>query len=225
MPPFFIAELGLNVFPYSRERLIRLVETAAEARADAVKIQLFRADHFPESEQREKIRFEFPRYEFDWFIRLAYSCGLQAGASAFDFDAIRLICAGADFLKLATREAENDALLSFAHRTYRGPIYRSFALREISSGWTRARSVRFGHPLGCIPVYPTDLETAMQTLNWLPRGWGWSSHTAGYEDCVDAAERGVPVIEKHLRLSANDPEAPWSLDGFDFARMVKECSG
>ena len=53
--PFFIAELGLNVFPYSRDRLIRLVETAAEAGANAVKVQLFYADHFPVAEQKEKM--------------------------------------------------------------------------------------------------------------------------------------------------------------------------
>ena len=40
---------------------------------------------------------------------------------------------------------------------------------------------------------------------------GWSSHTAYISDCIKAVDYGAIVIEKHLALSKDDPEAAWSL--------------
>lgn len=203
--------------------MTRLVETATEAGANAVKVQLFYADHFPVAEQREKIQFEFPRYEFGWFLRLARAHGLQAGASVFDEEAVE-ICRRADFMKLAAREWGNTHVLVYARQfcdVWHRPLYRSI-------DWRLPIVPAIGHEqetlLACISEYPTPMNNAVQMAKAIPEGWGWSSHTAGYEDCIAAAKRGVPVIEKHLRLSADDPEGPWSLDGFDFGRMVKECN-
>lgn len=223
---YFIAELGANIFPFSRSRLARFVEAAAEAGADAVKVQLFRADHFPVAERREKIQHEFPRYEFDWFLRMARAFGLEAGASVFDEDAIEL-CRDADFIKLAAREANNRILLEAAYLGYRrGPVYRSLPVRALEPGW--AIGV-LEHALGCVSMYPTPSSDAADALGGLPTGWGWSSHTTGYEDCMVAARFGAPVIEKHFKLAGveagEQAEASWSLFPWDFARMVEECRG
>ena len=100
-----IAELGSNIHPFTKERIDMFIDSAALAGADAVKIQLFQADHFPNAERAAKQDLEFPRELFGWFLERARFYRLQGGASVFDTDAIDLSTRlGADFIKLATRE-------------------------------------------------------------------------------------------------------------------------
>ena len=229
---YFIAELGANIFPYSRSRSARFVEAAAEAGADAVKVQLFRAGHFPNEERAEKMAHEFPRSEFARFVQEARRLELSAGASVFDKDAIR-ICddTGADFVKLATREEANRPLREHCRHNFHRTIIRSIRARwptkPLPARWPREIT------LGCIPDYPADEEIALRFLRQMTPAfhepWGWSSHTAGHDDCAEAVRRGASVIEKHIKLAGADvgeqAEANWSLFPRDFARMVEECRG
>ena len=219
----FIAELGLNIYPYSRFHIERLVAAASEAGADAVKVQLWRTDHFPFMEQREKARYEFPRYEFDWFVRLARAYGLKPGASVFDDNAIRLCnTCEASFIKLAAREQANTALRYQAQSFGFGPTYRSVTWDMTSI------PLRSEHYLATVSKYPTSPEELEYPLSFaginLTGLWGWSSHTSGWADCERAVQLGAKLIEKHLCLDSEDPEAEWSLGPYDFKTMVDACT-
>jgi sialic acid synthase SpsE len=215
--PYTIAELGSNPAPFTRKRLDQFLRHAHLAGADAVKVQLFRAIHFPSEEQDAKRQLEFPREQLEWFLDRARFYRLQAGASVFDKDAIDLCNRlGTNFIKLATREQSNWALREYS-QNFKGTIFRSVDFTALHSSRTRLpREVT----LGCVPQYPTILNAKfLSTMHakikdqeFLPEPWGWSSHTQGHRDVEMAAVLGAQAIEKHFRVSKSDPEAEWSLD-------------
>ena len=128
-----LAEIGSNVFPFSRDRMEAFVIAASEAGADAVKVQLYRADHFPEHERASKAATEFPRVQFMDFVSMAHAAGLRAGASVFDEDAVDLVAKHGDFIKLATREQDN-ATLIFASRATGLTVLRSVSCSRLPTG-------------------------------------------------------------------------------------------
>jgi len=231
-PVYIVAELGANAAPFTRERLMRYISAAKNAGADAVKVQLFRASHFPNKERASKVPYEFPRGLFPWFVGYAHRLGLGAGASVFDEDACDLVAAaGCDFLKLATREQHNTRLREYANTHFHGTILRSV---DISSTLTPDARLPREVTLGCIPRYPTPLNrrTILDLLGLLigkqlPVPFGYSSHTAFIEDCLVAVAAGARVIEKHLVIFKDDPEERWSLPPGYFrlmARVLREAA-
>jgi sialic acid synthase SpsE len=219
---YIIAELCSNAAPFDDARLEAFCRAAADAGADAVKVQLFLPDHFPEAEREAKRAVQFPRGTFPEFVAMAHSLGMEAGASVFDPAAVA-IAAGGDFVKLATRE-ETNLGLRFRCRELDIPVLRSVRWPAVS---TESRSWLGETTLGCIPEYPvSDDHSALISLRGLPDllsfPYGWSSHTRGWEDVIAAVRAGATVIEKHLKLSDEDPEAEWSLNPQQFAEMVKQ---
>lgn len=227
---FLIAELCSNIHPFTKERINEFVDLAALAGADAVKIQLFRADHFPNEERAAKRPLEFPRELFGWFLDRARLYGLQGGASTFDMDAIDLSTRlGADFVKLATREQHNLALRNYANKEFKGTIYRSVDFDELAYHAPRLpREVT----LGCVPRYPTNITNKLLnniefklTGGYLPAPFGWSSHSRMFDDVIVAVRAGATVIEKHIRIDDTDPEARWSLDFWELMTLTRLLKG
>lgn len=223
MRTFIVAELGSNCHPFTERKLLHLLDGACLARADAVKIQLFRADHFPNIERNEKAKYVFPRDKLGWFIRKAREVfGLKVGASVFDKDAVDLVSDhGLEFIKLATREEHNHGLRDYVQETFYGSIFRSVDYPPTYPVTRFPREIT----LGCIPDYPTKPRRGhwgflhdMHTH--LPEPWGWSSHSLCIEDCLYAVMKGARVIEKHLYYSENDPEYRWSLAPTPFRSMT-----
>ena len=196
-------------------------EAAARAGATDVKIQLYKATHFPTQEQSEKRITEFPRDKLEQFATIARAHRLKPGASCFDFEAIDLCERYLDFIKLATREERSFDLLLKAHMTGL-PIYRSIDFRKFQKTGV-ARTLFDETILGCIPEYPTKGYASQFPIGIedLPRPFGWSSHTRSFGDVETAVIRGATVIEKHLALSRDDPEAGWSLLPDEFKQMVE----
>jgi sialic acid synthase SpsE len=224
--PFTIAELGSNPAPFTRPKLEMYLQQVRGAGADAVKVQLFKAEHFPPEEQASKKELEFPREHFEWFLDRARFYRLQVGASVFDKDAIDLcVRLGTDFIKLATREQSNWALREHS-QTFKGTIFRSIDFRNRYTYPVGARYPR-EVTLGCIPQYPTPYnkmlaDEMVDKLAWyLYPPWGWSSHTIGIGDVIVAASLGAKAIEKHFRIFDNDPEATWSLHIAQWTKMER----
>ncbi len=210
---------------------------AAKAGADAVKVQLFRVDHFPESERAAKRPLEFPRGRLREYVQCAHAYGLTAGASVFDLDAVALAAEWCDWLKLAAREQDNKELFTFTWNNW-GRIYHEDTKQVTCQPWYRSVSdkrkaghMMLGINLFAIPTYPASLPLSLLRLvEWayycrqrpheLPR-FGWSSHTTGYVDCVLAARLGASVIEKHLAIDPHDLEAGHSLSPSQFAAMCR----
>lgn len=220
-----IAEIGSNPARYGW-KLEPFIRAAKQAGADAVKIQLFRAESFPAEEQASKRVLEFPRDRVEEFVQLAHASGLQAGASVFDAEAVTLAQKHCDFIKLAAREEDNRELLINA-LTKRGDykqVYRSVTNRASLNRNFDNRTIHFW----VIPEYPTPLFDALLGVFYAARmfkkyhlKWGWSSHALSKWDCVLAAKKGASVIEKHLCVSRGDIEAGHSLLPGEFREMCK----
>lgn len=218
-----IAELGSN--PSPDWSLREYVETAALCGADAVKVQLWKPDHFPEAERDEKAAHQFPRERLAEFVELAHANKMQAGASVFDKEDVE-IGKGLDFQKIALRESLNVQLAVDIFFSHAPIVYGSIPPAAVGAAM-------FGGciPLGCIGKYPTSLAHAAWGLFEIVSSidshiwrkshqWGWSSHTTSGLDCIWAARLGASTIEKHLALHETDCEAGHSLLPADFARMT-----
>lgn len=218
-----IAELGSN--PAPEWDLRRWCEEAAGAGATHVKIQLWRPEHFPESERADKRWLEFPRSHLGKFAETAHGFGLQAGASVFDGEAIEIVARRCDFLKLAAREVNNPGLTVptlAAGQRYGKPVYRS--VPDLTWGYSNRHMTL----LYVIPEYPTPMWKALVAVvraavhfRKLESPWGWSSHTTGWLDCWLAAKLGASVVEKHFALSKDDVEAGHSLTPDAFQRLAE----
>ena len=241
-----IAELGSNPSAYAVAGCATVgnwdfesfCRAASEAGATHVKIQLWKTESFPPSEQTAKLPLEFPRALLPEFVAQAHRRGLKAGASVFDVEAVNMAAAQCDFLKLAAREQNNTALIDTCVYGGRGlPVYRS-----ISEPESYARYVSIGEDgdggrefvtLYAVPRYPASMvRSLIALLAWRlfvysleedgPVEWGWSSHSNSGLDCVLAARLGASVIEKHLSLSKSDSEGAHSLLPDEFGRMVSQ---
>lgn len=210
---FIIAELCSNIILHLDD-LEGCVEQVAQTGATAAKVQLFKAEHFPLKEQSEKRKWEFPRDRFEELVSLCHNRGLACGASVFDEEAVEIVAKHGDFIKLATREWNNNGLFDACVDT---------SLPMICSYDCRGRESE-NHPGGfdplfmaCVPEYPvTNLKIGDL------RGEGWSSHTDHWLDVVVAVTMGAIVVEKHLAFDPHDPEAKWSLLPGQFSQMVSD---
>ena len=216
-----IAEFGSSIVrsPFGFETWLC---SAAAAGATHVKVQLFRAEHFPPVEQAGKRRLEFPRARLPEFVEMAHRYGVKAGASVFDAEAVELAAEYCDFLKLAAREQDNQELAMHALNksiVNTLTLYRSVSdlkYRWLPSGFAP------GITLWAIQAYPAPMPKSL-VMAW--RAWrngidGWSSHTTGALDCILAARLGASVLEKHFALEAGDVEAGHSLLPAAFRRMT-----
>lgn len=217
-PTFVIAEACSNIIRHASRDLPAIVKQAELSGANALKVQVFCADHFPEAERESKRKLEFPRDKLNELASLCHNSNLLFGASVFDEEAVSLVKdSGADFLKIATRESNlsNWDLFEWCDDTGLPVIY-SFDCNH-SNGHLPFRMSN-ALKMACIPEYPTPHPKVMNAL----AGLGWSSHTDHWLDCVVAVARNAAVIEKHISFHVGDPEADWSLDMFRFRQMVND---
>jgi len=221
-----IAEFGSSPAAHGWD-FDRWNEGAHAAGANAVKVQLFKAEHFPEDEQDSKRPLEFPRERIAEYMQSARALGLMGGASVFDAEAVGLVAKHCDFIKLAAREWDNAALnvSAFGAAWIRNkPLFRSqskFIFRSGNTTLTHMFAIQ-KYPAGMVKSVFALLRAAAFFKAHRVR-WGWSSHTRGDLDCVLAARLGAAVLEKHFALGSSDLESGHSLLPHEFSRMVEKC--
>lgn len=225
---YVIAELCSNAAPFDDARLIQFCRAAKDAGADAVKAQLLPTpNHFPGPEQETKQRTMCPTIRLAALRSIAVASGLQWGFSVFSIASLGNILHAwlePNFLKLASREYHNTHLARAVIAT------DIWCLRSIPLGASPRkpdgqRRLEDETLLACDDRYPApDVPDGYFNGRFGEDGEpdGWSSHTRGWEDVIAAVRAGATVIEKHLKLSDEDPEAEWSLNPQQFAEMVKQ---
>lgn len=220
-----IAEAGSS--PAPAFDFARWCEGARAVGADAIKMQLFLGSHFPEAEQAEKQKLEFPRERLAEYMLAAHAFGLAGGVSVFDADAALLAANECDYVKLGAREESNWELAgttALLCDNYHKPLYRSISdFKHFSYFFDRDTVHLFAlqsYPAGMIQSVVALLRAAAFFRSRRVR-WGWSSHTLIGWDCVLAARLGACVIEKHICFSTDDIEGGHSLLPHQFARMVE----
>ena len=219
---FLIAEIGNN-HEGDASLAKELVAAAAEAGADAVKVQIINPERLVNVSQTERIaqlsRFRLPLSTFEEMAEIARSKGAQFMASAFDLDSLDEIFDLISVVKIASSDLDFLPLLASAARkgkpmvvsTGMGTLAEVRAAVDtiegnLATGKTLEESLILLH---CITSYPTPIEqanlTAMHTMRdaFSPVTVGYSDHTLGIEAAIVAGTLGARVIEKHFTLDKN----------------------
>lgn len=243
-----IAEAGVN-HDGSVERALGMVDAAADAGADYVKFQVFRAQSLVVAaasaaayqrgagydDQHAMLR----RLELDDrdFLRIADRCrrrGVRFLATPFDgADVPRLVALGAPAIKLASTDLNNAPLQRAAIATGLPLIVSTGAAtaREIFAAVARLRAGGAGRRLvllHCVSGYPTPIDAAnVAAIRRLARRCrapvGFSDHTTSVQIGGWAAAAGACVLEKHFTLdrSAPGPDHAMSLEPHELRDYIR----
>lgn len=248
-PCLVIAEAGVN-HDGDMDRAEALVDAAADAGADAVKFQTFRAealatvdapkaayqrrgDDGDESQYAMLRRLELDERDHRRLAARAADRGLIFLSSPFDR-------ASADLLerldvaafKVPSGELTNLRLLAYIAAKGR-PMIISTGMATMGEVADAMKSIggADGPPvvlLHCVSAYPAkpadcNLSTMASLAQRFDVPIGWSDHTLGAEVCLAAVALGAVVVEKHLTLDrkAPGPDHAASMEPDDFAALVR----
>jgi len=246
--PYIVAEMSAN-HRGDYQQAVRIVEAAAEAGADAVKLQTYTPDSLTLDSPTPGFRIQgtlwhdrtlYELYReaqtpWDWQPKLAQvakTCGLDFFSSPFDTAAV-------DFLetldvpayKIASFELVDLPLLRRVAQTGK-PVLLSTGMGTLAEIDEAVRTVRAqGNSqillLKCTSAYPAT--AAQMNLRTLPRlaecfglPVGLSDHSLETLAPALAVALGACLIEKHLTLSraAGGPDCGFSLEPHEFRQMV-----
>jgi sialic acid synthase SpsE/CMP-N-acetylneuraminic acid synthetase len=241
-PAYIIAELGVN-HDGSVERALKLTRAAAEAGADAVKLQLFDPDQLLSAEAElagyQEAVADDPlqmlrklRLGVDDMLQvkqLARELGLGFIVTPFSLenvDAMRRL--DPDAVKIASPDCVNLPLLRTMMALGK-PMIVSVGAAEWDEIAMTVDALG-NHPavlLHCVSAYPTPDEHArlglLGSLNYFSLPIGYSDHTTHALTGALAAVEGACVLEKHLTYdrAAPGPDHAASADPAEFATYVK----
>ncbi|MDL0133727.1 N-acetylneuraminate synthase family protein [Halobacterium salinarum] len=243
-PTFVIAEAGSN---HNGELSIakELIEVAADAGADAVKFQTFRAEdlYVEESGDVEYLDDDRSIYEiiesmempYDWIPELHDYCheqGVQFMSTPFDKRSAAELAEYVPAWKVASYTSSHIPFLEHLAGTDKPIIMSTGAhdLEEIEESVTALQDAAVSDLvlLQCVAAYPTPLseinlrviETLREEFNVLT---GLSDHTLDPVTAPTAAVAlGASVVEKHFTLdkSMEGPDHEFALEPDELNQMV-----
>ena len=231
---FIIAEAGVN-HNGDLEKAKKMIKVAAEAGADVVKFQTFKAEKLVSSSakkaqyQQNNIgetdesqfnmlkKLELP---YDWhqeLIDYAKTHTIQFASTGFDEESVDFLAnLGQSFFKIPSGEITNLPYLQ--HIASKGkPTILSTGMADLQE-IVDAVDVLLGAGLSkekitvlhCNTEYPTPMEDVnlkamLHIKQVLQVKIGYSDHTLGIEVPIAAAALGATVIEKHFTLDRTLP--------------------
>jgi len=213
-----VAEIGNN-HEGSAERARELVDRAAEAGADAVKVQVIQAAKFiAPSESKRLAQLKSFELSLDVHAELcarAHRHGMLAIATPFDLDSLEFIVDEVDAIKIASGDVTTIRLIEAAAAHPKpmivstgaatlGEIERAVeAIRLVRSDWAYVMdSLALLH---CVSAYPTPMdELNLRAIGTLRTHFGctvgFSDHSLGIDAAALAVACGARIIEKHFTL-------------------------
>jgi len=231
--PYIIAEMSGN-HNQSLERALRIVEEAAKAGVNALKIQTYTADTITINSNREEFLIRdqsslwkgetlYSLYQkaytpWEWHKAIFARCaeyGIAGFSTPFDFTAVDFLeRLSVPFYKIASFENNDLPLLKYVAMTHKPVIISTgmISLEELQE------SVQIlsdnGCPeivlLKCTSAYPAaPADSNLLTIPDMQKRFpgcviGLSDHTLGTAVTVTAVALGAKVIEKHFTLSRKD---------------------
>lgn len=250
-PPYVIAEMSGN-HNGDIERAIKLIDAAANAGADAVKLQTYTADTItlnhdgPDFQVKGGTLWDGATLHalytkaytpWEWHPKLfehAQARGIACFSSPFDPTAVDFLEAlNPPAYKVASFEVTDHGLLAKIANTGR-PVIMSTGmatLAEIDEAVVvlRANGTRDLALLHCVSGYPTPAaEANLATIPHLAAAFGLpvglSDHTMGPAVPVAAVTLGACLIEKHFTLARADggPDAAFSLEAHELSDLVRD---
>lgn len=229
-PPYVIAEMSGN-HNQDIERAKRLIEAAAEAGADAVKLQTYTADTITIESDRSEFKihdglwagrslhelYQEAHTPWEWHKELfdhAAASGITIFSSVFDPTSVDfLMSLGTPAFKIASAEIIDWGLLEKVAGTGK-PVIQSTGMASLSEIREAIEVLRSNGCtdlaiLHCISAYPTPIDQAnllrIKALEDKFDVWvGLSDHTMGLTAGFTAAAIGAPIFEKHFTLRRAD---------------------
>lgn len=240
-PVLFIAEAGVNHFG-DIEKALKLVDLAADAGADVFKTQAFLTDSLVSSalpEWRDRLRSK--EVSFDFLKTVKEYCdtkNIMFMCTAHDEEVLPWLDElNVDAFKVGSGEKLNfPYLLELINR--KKPIILStgmYSLADINA--TINFFKQHDHSelaiLHCVTSYPIPYNqvnlNAMKSISDIfPGPVGYSDHTDGHHAVLGAVALGAKIIEKHISLDFNVPNAQdWKVssgpdDLFDLIKNIRE---
>ena len=231
-PPFIIAEMSGN-HNKSLSRALDIVEAAAKAGVDALKLQTYTPDTMTmnfkggnfdvkDSESIWKGKNLYELYAqastpWEWHKEIfekANELGLLCFSSPFDESAVDfLMDLNVPAFKIASFENNHLPLIKYAAQTKK-PLIISTGMATISEieeavSTARQSGCKDLILLKCTSTYPAKAHNS--NLNTIPHlkelykcQVGLSDHTLGVGTAIAATALGATVIEKHFTLSRSD---------------------
>jgi pseudaminic acid synthase len=247
--PFIIAEMSGN-HNQSLERALAIVDAAADAGADAIKLQTYTADTMTlpgaltieDEGSLWKGRELYDLYQeaytpWEWhqpIFERARERGIIAFSSPFDETAVDFLeSLDAPLYKIASFENTDHPLLRKVAATGK-PVIMSTGAATVQEV---AEAVQVLREEGCLELillkctstYPATPEnTNLRTIPHLRELYqvqvGLSDHTMGIGASVAAVALGATVIEKHFTLSRADGgvDSAFSLEPQELKSLVEE---
>jgi pseudaminic acid synthase len=251
--PYVIAELSCN-HNGEFERALKIIDTAYEVGADAIKLQTYTPDCLTLDCNKPDFLIQTGLWKgytlhrlyqegttpFEWHEKLfayAQSKGLTIFSSPFSFKAIELLeKLNTPAYKIASFEIVDLDLIKKAASTGK-PLIISTGLSDrqtvqeavdaaLSTG---NKSIALLH---CVSGYPnpltaSNLSNITRLKTFFPKCIiGLSDHSSGYEMPFLSIGLGARIIEKHLTLSRSDGglDSAFSMEPHEFKDMVQKVN-
>lgn len=247
-PTYIIAEMSAN-HHHDFDRAVAIVQAAAEAGADAIKLQTYTPDTITIDCDKEPFQIKgtiwdgrtlYDLYEeaytpWEWHADLqdvADDCGLDFFSTPFDSTAVRFLDdLGVPVYKLGSFENIDLPLIQCIARTGK-PLIMSTGMATLAEIDDAVRAFRGAGGaalalLACTSAYPSPPEEMRlrriphlaETFNVIS---GLSDHTYGITAPVAAVALGACIIEKHFTISRTEdgPDSSFSLEPDELASLV-----
>jgi sialic acid synthase SpsE len=234
--PFIIAEIGSN-FNQDIDQAKKLIEASADANANAVKFQLFKAEELYKPEDNLYSVFKSIELNPDWVPILkefSTELGLEFMASAFDQFSIKVLEENGVFAhKIASSETTNIKLLHSFAKTQK-PLIISTGMCDFADVSNAVEICRdCGNEkiilLQCTSLYPSKpRDMNLNVINSFKKYFGFpvglSDHSLGWTAAVAAIGLGAKVFEKHITLDKNSdgPDHFYSLEPSEFKAYIEQ---
>ena len=217
---FVIGEAGVAHFG-DYGKALQLIDLAAESGADAVKFQVFDVGAMISKESGDwKNRMGSRSLSYGEFEKLkdyANSCDIIFFATAHDERSFEfLVQLDVPMYKLGSGEITNWGYIDRV-ASHEKPVILSTGMSSISDIESAVKIFeKHNNPklalLHCVTSYPTNpSDVSLKSMRLIAEQYGtvtgYSDHTIGFHIPLAAVALGADIIEKHIALEFNVPDA------------------
>lgn len=246
--PYFIAEMSAN-HGGSLERALAIVDAAAEAGADCLKVQTYTADTLTLDCDKEWFRVKGGLWDgrtlhdlysegslpWEWHEAVRDRCaerGIDFLSTPFDETAVDFLDGlGVGAFKIASFELTDTPLIEYAASRGKTMILSTGMGTAEEIGEALEACERAGNGgvvlLRCTSEYPAEFaDMALATIPDMAERFGvpvgFSDHSMGHTADVAAAALGARVFEKHFCLTREEPtvDSAFSMEPAEFLEMT-----